>query len=635
MLWLIGSRNQSEAGRRVVDYCMGTKPQSSGLLSKVANIFRAREGASDKGQLDAEELQRNVVNESEKNALQALIQRKRQDDLVRRREFNYLRKLRRATHSGGTLGSNPGERTSSFHNNSDFSVDDRASTLQKINAIEAHMISSWARGKVASTVVPLPDEKSAPPTASGAPVVQAPLRSKAPQAISLVAPDAAATPDELRKPNLGFTGMLSTPGAPAVNSLDAPPAVSMPIKVSPAKAPQAQSPVVKKFATSATAVPAALAAKSPIVALSATRTSPESLPESIETALHDAAIQFAEGNNGSAETALLGLLQGPGIATGTADVVASALFDLYRATGQQDGFDVVAMDYAERFGRSPAEWFSVPELLAAHVAKVTTPQTSRVTAVGQGMSWESSKVLTSESIEALRKQFSAPQVTWHVDWMHLADIAPEAAPALADLFAHWCAQPVELHWSGVDSLIRTLEAHSPGDDNSIDPLWWRLRLDALCILQRHDDFESLALDYCVLYEVSPPSWSPAACTLVQDQPTSDFGTQAEGLQSSAPDELPVLMGPFVACELVGEVIDEASDELTKLFAAGESADHLVITCALTVRLNFLAAGAVLNWVIERKSHGCQVQFVQVPRLVAVFFQLLGVERYAKILVRSN
>ena len=74
---------------------MGTKPQSSGLLSKVANIFRASDGASGKGQLDADESQHSVVDDSEKNALQALIQRKRQDDLVRRREFNYLRKLRR------------------------------------------------------------------------------------------------------------------------------------------------------------------------------------------------------------------------------------------------------------------------------------------------------------------------------------------------------------------------------------------------------------------------------------------------------------------------------------------------------------------------------------------------------------
>ena len=116
---------------------------------------------------------------------------------------------------------------------------------------------------------------------------------------------------------------------------------------------------------------------------------------------------------------------------------------------------------------------------------------------------------------------------------------------------------------------------------------------------------------------------------------SGFGSLAEGPQTRAPDQSPVLVSPFAACELVGEVYGDVTDAVAKLIAAGESADHVVITCALTVRLDFAAAGALLNWVIECDARGCQVQFVQVPRLVAVFFHMLGIDRYAKILVRAN
>ncbi len=638
-LGFIGSSNLLETGRRVVDCGMGTKPQSSGLLSKVANIFRAQDGASAKGHLDADESQHSVVGESEKNALQALIQRKRQDDLVRRREFNYLRKLRRSPHGGGMPGADASERASSFPNSSGFSVDDRASTLKKINAIEAHMISSWARSKVASTMPPS-ENKMVSPAATSAPVVQyaptqpAPLRGDVPQAIRS-GTSAVAASDDLDNLDLDFTGLLSTPGSTAVDTWDAPDATitaPVPTSAAPIAAPRPQPPVLNEYVATTPVVPAAPAA---IPAVLAAAASTEPLPESIESALQEAAIQFAEGDSDSAEAVLLGLLQGEGITTGTADVLASALFDLYRAIGQQDGFDVVAMDYAERFGRSPAEWFSVPELLADHTAVPVPSLPSQLSAGGQMKAWESPGMLTQQAIAALRSQFSAPQATWHVDWIALSDIAPDAAPALAELLAHWCAQPVELHWSGVDALIRTLESHSPANDNTVDPLWWRLRLDALCILQRHDDFESLALDYCVVYEVSPPSWHSAACTFVQDQSMSGFGTLAEGPQTRAPEELPVLAGPFSACELVGEVYGERPEAMDKLIAAGESADHVVITCALTVRLDFPAAGAVLNWVIERQSSGCQVQFVQVPRLVAVFFQMLGIDRYAKVLVRAN
>jgi hypothetical protein len=616
---------------------MGTKPQSSGLLSKVANIFRAPDGASGKGQRDADESQHSVVDDSEKNALQALIQRKRQDDLVRRREFNYLRKLRRSPHGGGVPGGDISERVSSFPNSSGFSVDDRASTLKKINAIEAHMISSWARSKVASTMSPA-EHKDGHPVVPGAPAVQfaptqpAPLRSEVPPATRSAPSDDAATADDLENLDLDFTGLLSTPGSTAVDTWDAPASAdNAPVSTAAASVPdpRAPLPVLSEFVAPITATPASQVVK-PAVAPMA----PEPLPEAIEAALQDAAIQFAEGDSGSAEAMLLELLQGPGISTGTADVLASALFDLYRATGQQDGFDVVAMDYAERFGRSPAEWFSVPELLADHIAVYAPPQASQTVGANHGKIWESPKLLTPQAIAALRSQFSAANATWHVDWIALTDIAPDAAPALAELLAYWCAQPVELHWSGVEGLIRTLESHSPADDNTIDPLWWRLRLDALCILQRHDDFESVALDYCVLYEVSPPSWSAAACTFVQDQSMSGFGTLAEGPQTLAP-ELPVLAGPFAACELVGVICGDASEPVAKMVAAGESADHVVISCGLAVRLDFPAAGAVLNWVIERQSQGCQVQFVQVPRLVAVFFQMLGIDRYAKVLVRAN
>ena len=618
---------------------MGTKPQSSGLLSKVANIFRAANGASGKGHLDGDESQHSVVGDSEKNALQALIQRKRKDDLVRRREFNYLRKLRRSPHDGGVPGGDTSERASSFPNSSGFSVDDRASTVKKINAIEAHMISSWARSKVASTMSPgeqkggFPKPPVAPPFPY-APGQLAPRRSEVPKATRSVHPDETGASADLDSMDLDFTGLLSAPGSTAVDTWDASgTADTVPVPISAAPTADTRSPlsVLNEFTTLAI-TPAMQPVPEPVVTGVAL---PARLPDAIESALQEAAIQFAEGDSGAAEAVLLGLLQGQGIAAGTADVVASALFDLYRATGQQDGFDVVAMDYAERFGRSPAEWFSVPELLTDYAAVPTAEASNQIFASVQGKSWESPKVLTPQAIATLRSLFSAPHATWHVDWIEMVDIAPETAPVLADLLAYWCAQPVELHWSGVDALIRALELHSPANDNTVDPLWWRLRLDALCILQRHDDFESLALDYCVLYEVSPPSWRPAACTFVQEQSLSGFGTLIEGPQTRAPDALPVLAGPFAACELVGEVCGAAPDAMAKLMAAGEAADHVVITCRLTVRLDFPAAGAVLNWVIERQSQGCKVQFVQVPRLVAVFFQMLGIDRYAKILVRAN
>ena len=70
---------------------MATNDTSPGLLSKMAQFVR--HPTKDWSALDAQE----PPQESgfSKQALKEMIERKRQNDFVRRREFDYLRKLRR------------------------------------------------------------------------------------------------------------------------------------------------------------------------------------------------------------------------------------------------------------------------------------------------------------------------------------------------------------------------------------------------------------------------------------------------------------------------------------------------------------------------------------------------------------
>lgn len=645
----------------VVDCGMAVKPNAPGLLSKVANIFRPQDGRGGASVAKASKASQGAAPDSaqspadvEKNALRALIQRKRQDDLIRRREFNYLRKLHKSPQGASIINHDPTDRISTFQTSSGFVVDDRASTIKKIDAIEAHMVSSWARSKVAQV---MPDRRGGVPVPSGVPVFhptsQPPLKASKPnppapprQPIADKTDrhawaDDASTPPELDSMDLDFTGLLSAPGGTAIDTqYDNP-------ENAPTQAAELRSASPEPGVTTATATDADAGMiqwndsdfESPVKSAAAQHPAapapPQPLPENIESALQDAAIHFAEGDSGSAETILLGLLQDSDVSEAAADVLASALFDLYRATGQQDGFDVVAMDYAERFGRSPGEWFSLPELLEGHseAAIIVPPQRAAVAA--QDKVWESPGVLTCAAITDLRAHFTGPQAEWHVDWIALTDIEVDAAPMLAELFVYWSSHALELHWSGVESLINTLEARAPGDDASVDPLWWQLRLDALCILQQHDDFESLALEFCVLFEVSPPSWKASLCTFVRDQSASVFATLVDGPSSVPVDDSPSLTAPFATCEMVGEVVGEAPEAMGRLRSSAESADHVVVSCALVVRMDFTAAGGVLNWVIELQSRGCYVQFIHVPRLVAVFFQLLGIDRYAQISVRAN
>jgi len=79
--------------------------------------------------------------------------------------------------------------------------------------------------------------------------------------------------------------------------------------------------------------------------------------------LEEAAIRFASGDFEGAEAGLREIMTQPPQDGARPDEVWLALFDLYRATGQQDPFDMLAIEFAARFGRSAPLWFSLPEQL--------------------------------------------------------------------------------------------------------------------------------------------------------------------------------------------------------------------------------------------------------------------------------
>ena len=64
-------------------------------------------------------------------------------------------------------------------------------------------------------------------------------------------------------------------------------------------------------------------------------------------------------------------------------------------------------------------------------------------------------------------------------------------------------------------------------------------------------------------------------------------------------------------------------------------EPLTIACDRLIRIDFGAAGSVLNWAAEQQSHGHVVQFHNLHRLVAVFFNVIGVNEHAWVVPRKN
>ena len=91
--------------------------------------------------------------------------------------------------------------------------------------------------------------------------------------------------------------------------------------------------------------------------------------------------------------------------------------------------------------------------------------------------------------------------------------------------------------------------------------------------------------------------------------------------------------PPVVVELSGEILGDAADVLARLAAGRQESNRLVVSCTRLIRVDFTAAGSILNWVAEQQGEGCQVQFRDVNRIVAAFFNVIGITEHARVVPR--
>lgn len=591
---------------------MATKDNNSGLLSKMARFVR--NPMKDWSDLDTPAPEPEQESGSSKQALKEMIERKRQNDFVRRREFDYLRKLRR---NGPLISPDLAGRPSFFQSSMTSNLDERATTLKKIDEIEAQMSKQWWKGKQDDAAVLRGDLSALASPPQAAP--DAALKTFAPTQTSELNLDF----DLAQTADYASTQMgLSTPGDLA----------------STGGLQQAMTSKSTKSRNFDTGISEFSPSKLFSIELGDSLADPE---------LEEAAIRFANGDDAGAEAGLLAALQADNVPLDSAARWAAALFDLYRATGQQASFDRVAIDYAQRFGHSAPAWFSTPDLLGR---KAVAERRGQAAASGKSNQpvWECPAEFDFQALQTLRASLSRAAAPWRLNWNQLNTITPDAGQALAELFAEWCSQPVQLHFGGSDVLDKILRSYTPSGDKQVDPFWWRLRLDALRILRLQDEFELAALDYCVTYEVSPPPWMDAKCEYVHErrvnsttslESTPDLLAAAPAAPVDLSQAPTALMGldtiPAAVVELRGEVLGDAADALDKLQAGLAGSNRLVISCARLIRVDFSAAGSILNWVALRESEGCHVQFHDVPRLVAAFFNVIGINEYARVVLRTH
>jgi hypothetical protein len=531
-------------------------------------------------------------SEYAKSELKAMIERKRRNDFVRKREFDMLRKVRREGLTSEQLAALGG---SSRLDDSEARMQDSGAkpdvgVKAKIDEIEQQMVGDG-----------LASPSRRPPSFYDAPTQ--------PAAIGY----AATEPDQSRiRPEPVRANGASAPVKPARPPVGAPATVVMGAGLSPL------SPLNLDIAGGDLGNPYA-------VEVSEVAHDPE---------LDEAVIAFANADFESCESSLAALTGQGGPRAQHAETWL-ALFDLYRAIGQHHKFESLAIDYAQQFGWSAPQWFSRPKLVAEAAGEERRPS-SRID--GQ-VGWVCPSIVDADAVARLRSQSLQMPLPWVFDWSALQSIDAEACARMSELFRGWINEPLDMRWLGGDRLMQVIQDAAPTGVRDADPVFWQLRLDALRMANRADQFDEAAIDYCVTYEVSPPSWESAKCQVrisgsnmsTQSPPmsvVSDVSTSF--LESQMPDEPGVQVA---GVELSGQLVGDIGATLTKMNDELGHAEVVNVSCARLIRVDFIAAGDLLNWVLARRGENRSVTFSEAHRLVALFFGAMGINEHAKVKVR--
>ena len=279
------------------------------------------------------------------------------------------------------------------------------------------------------------------------------------------------------------------------------------------------------------------------------------------------------------------------------------LFDLYQASGQQDAFDNIAIDYASRFETSAPAWTPLPQV-----------------GLGLGLDRRSAGVTPTESLGALLDDSIAPQL------QRLLERSAGSAATRLELgrvravTAHGCARLLtalgtlrgngrELILAGAAELADTLRASLAIGQRDASEAPWLLLLELLQLMHREKEFEETAMDYCVTYERSPPSFEAPL----------NVATAAGQAQSRADRfMLPALIDG--ACAPLFDAID----------AYAEHNAPLVLDCARLARVDYNAAGVLLKRLRTLAEAGKNIELRDVNHLVAALFKLMGYAQVARL-----
>jgi ABC-type transporter Mla MlaB component len=292
------------------------------------------------------------------------------------------------------------------------------------------------------------------------------------------------------------------------------------------------------------------------------------------------------------------------------------LLELYQSLGKRTEFENLAIDFAVRFETSAPAWSDAQT--RKPVARVTPP-TSRAAIVFKG----TLDVRIVPQLEQLKKLAQRSAVL-HLEFDQVTSVDVQGADLILRVFAAFQKSNHEVQISGANQLAERLrDAIEVGRRDASNAVWMLL-LEIYRILNRQAAFEETSIDYCVTFEVSPPSWEP---------PSPKYVVEDKGAKTAPPEVAAAAAEETLGADhiaLSGDLVGKSEGELTRLTQFANDHQQIVVDCAKLARVDFTAAGLLLNWAVGMRGQRKDISFIKVGHLVAALFVVMGLHEVVPI-----
>jgi len=336
-------------------------------------------------------------------------------------------------------------------------------------------------------------------------------------------------------------------------------------------------------------------------------------------AFEEAAVLYSNGQTDAAESVLQQAILEP-LAGNFARQSWSMLFDLHHLTGNRVAFDSLAIDFSRRFETSPPTWDDT----VAGAAVAASPN-----APGSAAAVALPAVLDAQAARQLdqAKRFSQRNRPITLDLSPVRSVDPDGASLLYQTLTGFAKTKSELTVAGADALLAVVSRTTENGRRDDSDACWLLQLELLRVLGRESIFEDLSIDYCVTYEVSPPPWEPMPASIC-------LAGSKKSVKEAPVAALTYQVGAD-AFLLLGSIEGRSQATLAALRSYAADRAEIHVDCRALRRLDFVAAGELLNEVVALRTGGKYLVFKDLNQLVAALLSVMGIPDLAEVRLRRH